>query len=148
MFGSKIRSWEKERRRSTWEREKREGKGAPERQRKRKWETNGFWEFQVKEAREKWRGLIYFQGQDCLWDVAFWIDVSYLLGKEYQIWGLVGIPKHYILSPKATVTKTVFWIVQSLHCFAAKEKEAAKDFRRLLLFLFIYFNIYRAELIQ
>ena len=22
----------------------------------------GFWEFQVQEAREKWRGLIYFQG--------------------------------------------------------------------------------------
>ena len=42
MFGSKIRSWEKERRRSTWDREKREGKGAPERQRKRRWETNGF----------------------------------------------------------------------------------------------------------
>ena len=42
MFGSKIRSWEKERRRSTWDREKREGKGAPEQQRERKWETNGF----------------------------------------------------------------------------------------------------------
>jgi len=36
MFSNKIRSWEKERRRSTWEREKREGKGAPERQRN-KW---------------------------------------------------------------------------------------------------------------
>ena len=96
MFGSKIRSWEKERRRNTWDREKREGKGAPERHRN-KWALgiSGLGSEGKVARSDLFSGvrLSFYLG---LWSKLmwlFWTDNSYLLVKKHQIWGWAGIPE-------------------------------------------------------